>query len=176
MTANPIFYRPASRNVRRWRTSGEAPAAGAMTPRAPHWRNCSTSELIGYVTEIRLRRTARRRWPRRASVIRAAGPALSCGSLLNWHTNRASVAGVTPHTLRHSFGSVAGDLSVARIDHGRLARPCRRQCHGTICPSARQHDFSGGRPCFRAHSACSWMVRKSPTPPCHGDGIVYIRE
>jgi hypothetical protein len=54
------------------------------------------------------------RWPRRASPIRAGRgrielrPATQLADLDI--TNQARLAGVTPHTLRHSFGSIAGDL------------------------------------------------------------------
>ena len=43
--------------------------------------------------------------------------------------DRAALPDVTPHTLRHSFASVAGDLGYTEEHDCSNARPCGRLCH-----------------------------------------------
>lgn len=46
---------------------------------------------------------------------------------------RAKLTGVTPHTLRHTFASVAGDLGFSELTHRRPARTRTARSHPEPC-------------------------------------------
>lgn len=50
---------------------------------------------------------------------------------------RAKLEDVTPHVLRHTFASVAGDLGFSETDHRRLARTCSARRHTRLCAFGR---------------------------------------